>query len=423
MGNTPELEKLELNWEARNTRHKRVFLRSVLFSKLFFRLMLDIKGFFTGITTKFFSKFFKIRPFHKVYLVSPVLVKDPFSKLIRQTVIISMALLVVTSIAPKSILETGFTAEFNNNDADYIVEEDELVLPPFLMNEEGFILKDSPATEGSDRIGMNDLVQHTVVQGDTLSSIAALYGISLQTLLWENNLSEYSTLRIGQVLTVPPVDGVSHLIASAGETLSSIAKSYGVEADLIKQHNNIEGDAVFKGQKLFIPGGKRKVPIRVEGTRSSRIATNTFESKLVMGSNAAPTEGKRLIYPTIGHISQGFRAGHYAYDIANTSKPDIWAAASGMVTKASGGCLPREVKVDRACGSGYGNYVIIDHGNGLQTLYAHLETIYVTEGQSVGMGQAIGKMGSSGRTYGATGIHLHFEVYDNGVKKNPGKYF
>lgn len=357
----------------------------------------------------------------------PVIVKDPFGKFLKQTFVVGGALLVLTSFAPARVLETGFTADYFDSDTDYVDATDELNEPVFLMNDEGFILKTSPGSEESSRIGLTDSVRHTVASGDTLSSISVLYGVNVKTLLWENNISETSTLRIGQVLIIPAVDGVSH-IAVNNDTLSSIAKLYNVDTQLIKDHNNLQDDTIAKGQRLFIPGGKRKDPppqiaARAPGRTSGRTTFNTSVQKVVMSTDDAPDEGKRLIFPTVGNLTQGFRAGHYAYDIANSAKPDVWSSADGTVSKVQTGCVPRDVKVDRGCGGGYGNYVVIDHGNGLQTLYAHLETVYVSDGQAITRGQAVGKMGNSGRTYGRTGVHVHWEVYDNGVKKNPNKYY
>lgn len=400
-------EKLELNLEARQKRYTKVFLKSGVFSRiaLFLKGLLRKRG-------------------RRARLSDPIIIKDPFSKLVRQTIAIGVAILIITSIAPTRILETGFTADAFTDDSDFVEVDEEFETPPFFLDENGFVLKTSPVSEEANRIGFTDSVQHTVQSGDTLSGIAVLYGISVKTLVWENSLSEDATLRVGQVLTVPSVDGVSHAVSSDKETLESIAKSYGVEIALIKEHNNLGGDIIQKGQKLFIPGGKKKEPAPARsGTRAGgAVARNTFDTKIVMSSDAAPRDGKKLIFPTVGKQTQGFRGGHYGLDVSNPAKPDIWSAGSGVVVSAKGGCEPREVKRDRRCGGGYGNYVIIDHGDGFQTLYAHLETIYVLEGQRVEAGQALGKMGNTGRVYGATGIHLHFETYVNGAKKNPWNY-
>lgn len=395
---------------------------------LVFRLMLDLKIFLANLKIRIFKKFsFKKRSF-AISNVN-VTVEDPFKKLMRQTMSFGGSLLIVMSFAAHGP-ETGFTAEYYG-DTDYIdVDLEEEADMPFLMNDEGFILKSSPATEETNRIGFNTNIKHTVESGDTLSGIAALYGISTRTLLWENNLSDSSTLRIGQTLLIPSIDGVSYVVSSK-DTLDSVAKSFGVDAKLIAEHNKLEGDVIGNGQKIFIPGGKKKEepkPVIAQtrsGTRSGgrTYTANTFDAKIVVASNDKPGSGKVLIFPTTGDITQRFHAGHYAIDIGNSGQPDIWAAAAGTVITSKGGCPERSVRVERSCNGGYGNYVEVDHGNGLVTLYAHMQTLYVSEGQGVGSGQALGKMGNSGRTYGPTGIHLHLEVRDGGVKKNPQNYF
>lgn len=413
----PEQEHLTPNLLAQKTRHKRVFVS---------RFLVDLRNMVSRIRSLIFGR--RIR--QKTLFQMPEVVQDPLKKFLRQAIVIGVALLVVTSFAPNHILETGFTADFfeTDTDTDFVEESEELELPPFLINEEGFMLKNEPLTEESSRIGFTDSVKHTVASGQSLSQIAALYGVSVQTLLWENSISEHTPLKIGQLLTIPAVDGVRHTVTANTETLTAIAKKYSVDINIIKEHNKIEGDSIQKGQKLFIPGGKKKDPviaIRGGGVRggSSRAPINTYDAKLVMSSSSSPREGKSMIFPTAGRITQGYRGGHYAYDIGNATKPDVWAAAAGTVVKVTGGCPPREVRVERGCGHGYGNSVVIDHGDGLQTLYAHLETVYVAEGQTVFRGQSLGKMGNTGRAYGQTGIHLHFEVYDNGVKKNPANYW
>ena len=115
------------------------------------------------------------------------------------------------------------------------------------------------------------------------------------------------------------------------------------------------------------------------------------------------------IKPTEGTITQGFHAGHYGYDIANRAKPDIVAVASGTVVYASSGIWD----------GGYGDNIWIDHGNGYKTHYANMEEITVKEGDTVTQGQVIGKMGNTGRVYGVTGIHLHFELTYNDIKVSP----
>lgn len=412
-----EPQQLEPNLKAQYKRHKGVFLKKFFFSRLLTKIKMSIRRLFKVKRRRF-----------SMLAQQPIKVKDPLNKFLYHTIMVTIALFVVTSIIPTRILETGFTADYFGDDSDFLDSTNPSDNPPFIMNDEGYVLKSSPETQEASRVGMTDFVTHVIAEGDTVSAIASLYGINTSTLLWENNISESSTLRVGQSLVIPPVNGVSHLVASK-ETVESIAKDYGVDPKVVRDQNKLEGDVIVKGEKLFIPGGKQKYTstgkierlIARAGTRSgSRTENvNTFDKKVVIATDEQPDGDKPFIFPTIGKITQGFRPGHYADDIGNQSKPDIWAAAGGTVVLATGGCPPREVKVDRSCGGGYGNHVIIDHGNGLQTLYAHMETVYVSEGDSVVTGQAVGKMGNTGRTYGSTGIHVHFEVYVDGVRKNP----
>lgn len=290
----------------------------------------------------------------------------------------------------------------------------------FLISDDGYIFKANPQTEFADRSTMTGKLIHEVEAGDTISTIAAEYGIKTNTVLWENGISANSTLKIGQKLIIPPVDGISHTVAK-GEDVKKIATLYGVQSDDIIRQNQLGENAVIGiGQELFIPGAK-PLPVRVDPARiesSSRIGT-AGSTKIVAGSvigansDAVPVGGKFMIKPTNGAVTQNFHSGHYAYDIADRSKPPIWAAADGTVIKASSGTW----------GGGYGNHIIIDHGNGVQTLYAHMEYLSVNVGDHVSQGQVIGKMGNTGNVRGITGIHLHFEVIVNGKKQVPSNYY
>lgn len=293
-----------------------------------------------------------------------------------------------------------------------------------LIDNDGYLTKINPQTNFGDRSTMNDRLVHTVAPGETLSTIAEEYGLKTSTLLWENGLSNANSLRTGQKLSVPPVDGITHRIAK-GETVEKLAKSYGVTAEAIKKQNSLIASTVTVGQDVYIPGGKplvddvRTTPARAgTGSRATTTGGSIVRTPLT-DSDDVPVGDKPFIFPTRGKITQSFHAGHYAYDIGNRSQPPIWAAGGGKVVKAVTGCA----KVSYGCGGGYGNHVIIDHGNGLQTLYGHMEYLDVSVGDQVTQGQVLGKMGRSGNVRGATGIHLHFEVRKNGVKQVPSKYY
>lgn len=247
----------------------------------------------------------------------------------------------------------------------------------------------------------DEIIFYTVEPGDTISEIAEKFGITANTILWENNLSQYSLIRPGDKLTILPVSGIQHKVAK-GETLAKIAKKYEVEPETIIEFNKLASVNDIKvGEKLVIPGGKKIY------------AAPTYSLRSLVGP-AAPSAarvvatGKMLWPTTCSHISQYFRWRHSGVDIACGYGKPIYAADSGQVVKAQGGW-----------NGGYGIITIIDHGNGTQSLYGHQSAIYVSVGQNVSKGQVIGAMGSTGRS---TGPHVHFEIRVGGVRKNPLYY-
>lgn len=248
----------------------------------------------------------------------------------------------------------------------------------------------------------SEIIEYEVKSGDTLSKVADKFGISTDTIKWANGLDDVNTIKPGQTLKILPVSGVSHTVV-AGDSLESVAKKYSAEAQAILDFpfNDIPDDFKLRiGQVLIIP----------DGTPPSKPAT--LRSRPVpqyLASPSSPTftapGGGQFIWPTTGGMTQYFAWYHPGIDVANRAAPAIIASDGGVVTVAG---WP-----DRY---GYGNRIIIDHGNGYTTLYAHLSNVYVTEGERVSRGQAIGQMGSTGRS---TGIHLHFEIRYKGVAVNP----
>lgn len=242
------------------------------------------------------------------------------------------------------------------------------------------------------------IIDYTVLEGDTISSIAEKFGVSTDTVLWQNNLGEKDRIKPGQILEILPVSGISHKVGK-GDTVYSIAKKYDTSPQSMVDFpfNSFANDETFElaiGQILIVPDGVKPA---VKQT-APRIRQITPDAGTVVASGS-------FVWPVSGSISQNFAWYHKGIDIANRASPDILAADNGKVVVAG---WPD--------GYGYGNRVIIDHGNGYRTLYGHLSRIYVNPGQSVTRGSAIGKMGSTGRS---TGIHLHFEVIKDGVYLNP----
>jgi len=326
------------------------------------------------------------------------------SQLGKRVMAFSAAFFVLSSFVPLYQYTEGYQLDEELGIMDFTEQDTENTLAD-MMTEDGFLLKPAINSTAGDRSTANEIFAYEVESGDTLSSIAQKFGIKKDTLIMENDLWS-ERVRTGMTLKILPVDGISHLVKDK-ETVEKIAKKYSVDKELVMKQNQLEdGSTLVAGTALIIPGAKKERPV------SSYVASSAPGSAIGY-SYDGPVTG-RLIWPTLkaSKLTQGFKRGHYAIDIGNRSKGPIFAAAAGKVIVAKTGW-----------NGGYGNYVIIDHGNGMQTLYGHNEKLYVTEGQYVEQGQTVAWMGNSGRVYGATGIHVHFEVRINGVKYNPMNFF
>jgi len=246
----------------------------------------------------------------------------------------------------------------------------------------------------------SEIIDYKVENGDTLSGIAAKFNITTDTIKWANDLSS-DNIKPGQTLKILPVTGVSHIVKS-GDTLASVAKKYSAEQQAVLDFpfNDIPDDFSLKvGQLLIIPDGsppELKLPARPKIQYLAKgPASPAYEAPF----------GALFIWPTQGLITQYFAWYHPGIDIANRVAPGIAAGDGGTVIVAG---WPD--------GMGYGNRVVVDHGNGYTSLYAHLANIYVSLGDTISRGQLIGQMGSTGRS---TGAHLHFEIHYKGVALNP----
>lgn len=245
-----------------------------------------------------------------------------------------------------------------------------------------------------------EIIDYQVQPGDTVSGIAQKFGVSIDTIRWANNLESISAIKPGQTLKILPVTGIAHKVKK-GDTIYSIAKHYSADPQGIVDFpfNSFANDETFAlavGQTLIVPDAVK--PKVQPWSPSAYIAQQTPDAGTVTATGV-------FVWPAGGTISQPFRWYHPGIDIANKNAPPILAADSGKVVIAG---WPDN--------RGYGNRILIDHGNGYQTLYAHLSRIYVSVGQTVKRGDQIGQMGSTGRS---TGIHLHFEVHKNGVQIDP----
>ena len=298
------------------------------------------------------------------------------------------------------------------------VEENELVSDQFLLVEEGFVMKTASISEAGHRLAYTQGISHDVAQSESLHSIADLYHISLDTLRWANDLPENATLHPGDSLLILPVDGVLHTV-QRGQNLSKIATLYDVDIGAIMNQNQLSEERIFAGQQIIIPGGTPVIASAKESPKPIARVLSGEEDPAT--GRPRPTQPPEDAVPPASYgifqkpcdcsYTQQFHPGHYAVDMSHNGGGTIFAAEDGVVLRA-----------DYGWNGGYGNVVEVDHGNGLVTLYAHNKEIHVREGNAVRRGDAIASMGNTGRVYGQTGIHVHFEVILNGVKKNPLLY-
>ncbi|MFQ6101949.1 MAG: peptidoglycan DD-metalloendopeptidase family protein [Anaerolineae bacterium] len=244
-----------------------------------------------------------------------------------------------------------------------------------------------------------DIITYTVQAGDTVQAMADLFGLEPTTVMWANPAVEDAPdlLRIGQEVTILPIDGVYHKVVE-GDTLETIAEKYKVEPEAIAtcEYNHLEPPdyVIEEGMWLIVPEGEKP-----------------YVPKVVTSYTGPVPEGARgtgrFQWPVLGRITQGYWYGHRAIDIGAPSGSAVLAADGGFISFAGWTDV------------GYGYLIVIDHANGFATYYAHLSNMYVFAGQAIERGQVIGAVGSTGHS---TGPHLHFEVRYYGVQQNPRAY-
>jgi murein DD-endopeptidase MepM/ murein hydrolase activator NlpD len=401
----------------------------------------------------------------------------PEKLILKRTAIASVTLLVLSSINP-----TGYffgDSSFATQASSYLSQEDIEYnnLAQLIATDEGFLVKNMPVQEDSVIVERIDFVDHEVQRGETIASISQMYKLSTDTIIWENDIISVESVKPGDRLRIPPTDGISYEV-KRGDTLSGLALKYESQIEQINKYNQTGSTGLRVGSKIFIPGGKRittqliasepsndqtpDTPVNkptkvaniqtdinanimpnnrgfetpppsrpstpdarpnpniapIQGITSNRsivqdadpsiraVNTTIESAQKEIPNTPAPVSTGDWGKPTIGNVTQGYRRGHFALDIANRNRPAIWATAAGTVETAG-------------WGGAYGNYIIINHGNGFKTLYAHNSDLYVKAGDTVTKGQVIAQMGNTGRVYGATGIHLHYECHQDGVRINP----
>lgn len=253
--------------------------------------------------------------------------------------------------------------------------------------------------------------EYAVQEGDTISIIAQKFGVSVNTILWANNLTGRSLIRPGDKLTILPISGVLHKVKS-GDTLAKIATRYNADSEKIIEFNRlVSADDINIEENLIIPDGvmpESPKPAPQPVQQKHNVFAIHLPDLFIPPPPVKVAAGARLLWPTVYHkINQYFRGWlHTGLDIdCNYGIANI-AAADGVVTTA--GWL-----------RGYGYAVIINHGNGMETLYGHHQKLLVSAGQRISRGQPVGMCGSTGHS---TGTHLHFEVIIGGKRVNPLEY-
>ena len=232
---------------------------------------------------------------------------------------------------------------------------------------------------------------YTLTKGDMLSTVANRFNVSLGTLISFNNIKNVRKVGVGTTLVVPNADGVLYSVVS-GDSLSGIARANKVTYERVLEANQLSNPVVTPGQKIFLPGA----------------TLSTWDLK--------QASGELFLYPVRGYITSrfgtrrdpftGVRTFHNGIDIANSLGTPVRASMAGTVT-------------DTGFNSSYGNYIVLSHEGGFQTLYGHLKAFNVKTGQTVAQGQQIGQMGSTGYS---TGSHTHFSIFKWNKALNPLNY-
>jgi murein DD-endopeptidase MepM/ murein hydrolase activator NlpD len=255
-----------------------------------------------------------------------------------------------------------------------------------IVDDSALLSEEGPAGTFADiEVNKSDQISVYVVRdGDTLSDIGKMFDVSVNTIIWANNLKN-ATIRPGQTLAILPVTGIKYTIKTGG-TLRDVIKKHGGDLEEAELYNGIGADQELEaGTIVIIPEGEFAAPKTISS------------STRIVRSSGGPSYDGYYIKPIAGGTrTQGIH-GYNAVDIGAPVGTPVLAAASGDVIIVKNG----------GWNGGYGNYVVLRHGNGTQTLYAHNSSNIVYPGQSVVQGQVIGYVGSTGRS---TGAHVHVEV-------------
>jgi len=246
------------------------------------------------------------------------------------------------------------------------------------------------------------IILYTVHAGETVASIAKMLGVPEGTILSVNDLPRGAILKEGQKLTILPTPDIKYVV-KAGDTLASIAKRTGGDMNEIAVRNGLDDSIIVVGQQIYIPNGEMPA-IAVVTPKPLTSRKGVPAPAHNVGARGSAAQIGYYMAPLASYIETQGIHGYNGVDLGAPSGTPIYAAAGGSVVVARAG----------GWNGGYGNYVVISHGNGSQTLYSHMSKVSAFDGQTVSRGETIGYVGKTGL---ATGPHLHFEIR-NGIR-NP----
>jgi murein DD-endopeptidase MepM/ murein hydrolase activator NlpD len=278
-----------------------------------------------------------------------------------------------------------------------IIPQEDIQFQRNLAAYAGILPESAPAAEEGELQDADiplDLIEtfawksYTVKNGDSISKIAVNHALSMDAIIASNGITNARRLYAGQVIRIPNMDGIPYTVKK-GDSFSKISSAMDVPLSVVLDANDIQSDEIIPGTVLFIPGAR----MRAE------------ELRLALG--------ELFIYPIRGRLTDrygwrndpisGERRFHAALDLASPTGTPIKAAMDGRAATVG-------------YNSSYGNFVILDHGNGYQTLYAHMSKVGISQGSYTRQGNKIGEVGSTGYS---TGPHLHFAIYKNKRAVNP----
>lgn len=298
-----------------------------------------------------------------------------------------------------------------------LVKDDSTVLSALPAEPDNTVPQDQIREVSDDR---PTITTYIVKSGDTLSGIAAQFNISVNTIRWANDLtSKNAKIHTGDELVILPVTGIEYTIRK-GDTISGIASRFDVSQSDILEYNDIAANTIKAGMKIVVPNAEPIVvtpkattsPVKTE---QKPAATPVSVNKLSSSNEVTTKEenqeksSQRFINPIPGAVlTQGIHDGN-AVDFGAPVGTNIYASASGtvLIAKANG------------YNSGYGYYIVINHEDGAQTLYAHLSSVLVSPGESVKQGDLIAKSGNTGKS---TGPHLHYKEIGTGARNTFANY-